>query len=142
MLTVGILVCGASAFLVFIERATLKTAWASRRWIRVRGRILCAKDSSVILTETYAMKYGISEFRYEFFVNSKRYEGATYCFGGLIDQISAQYRVGDFVNVYYNPLNPDQCVLRNGLTFSLVLPVVLFFVGIFWIYIAWMPNKY
>lgn len=67
-------------------------------------------------------------------VSGVQYTSDCYCFGGHFDCMSASYKIGDEVTLYYNPIRPAQAVVKRGLVAGQLLPFAMILWGAFTIY--------
>lgn len=97
-------------------------ASASRAWLTASGRVL---NSSLIRTQRRGTSGGgsyIPMIVYEYQVDGKVYRGNRYAFGsqigtgftGIASRVVDQYPEGSTVDVYYNPDNPAEAVLKRS----------------------------
>jgi hypothetical protein len=111
-------------------------ASASRAWPSVSGRVL---NSSLIRTPRRGTSGGgsyVPMIVYEYQVDGKVYRGQRYSFGtqvgtgftGIASRVVDRYPEGSAVDVYYNPENPSEAVLKRsagGSWGNLLMVVVL-----------------
>lgn len=97
-------------------------ASASRAWPSVSGRVL---NSSLIRTPRRGTSGGgsyIPMIVYEYQVDGRVYRSQRYSFGtqigtgftGIASRVVNQYPEGSAVEVYYNPDNPSEAVLKRS----------------------------
>ncbi len=135
---------GMGLFALLIAYTIQKQVWATKDWSVTPGKIL---DTSVQARESwdsdghYRTLYN-SEIVYSFVVRGQQYISDRVSLGGkfrgriaggvpgFVKKGLEKYPVGASVQVYYNPLNPSECVLeRRASGMWLLLLIALALVG-------------
>jgi hypothetical protein len=113
----------------------MKRMITSYFWPTAKGIVL---NSEVKTSEGYYYP----EIKYVFHVNGKKYESSNFDIsdtesGDPLPSRKAvkRYPKGKEVTVYYNPKNPDECVLEPGMGWSLLL---FFAAGAAFLFFGWM----
>jgi hypothetical protein len=117
--------------------------WSSRRWPCVPAQVLA---SDVGVTDVGGRRgpvnlEGAAIVSYEYVVRGETYLGDRIAYGPqwwwLAARETRRYPLGKRVEVAYDPVSPERCVLRPGVTWStaLTLPVgvALLMVGLLWL---------
>lgn len=106
----------------------------SRAWPSVRGRVYAARVIEVQARPFEGHKYTDyqPEIRYEFTVGGKEYAGNRYTllasrvpWRSDAEKIVTQYPIGREVDVYYDPSDPNRCVLVHSNVDALTAGITL-----------------
>jgi len=139
----GFLIVSGGALMLF-GLSFLKTATASQQWPTAQGKVqavtVTRDRTSTSSSPTYTYAYTVT-YRYE--VNSNPYRGDRYSLGNgstaskryperseATAAAAKNYRIGQSVEVYYNPADPTSAVLKPGANISTFVPLIL---GLFFI---------
>lgn len=103
----------------------LAEGWASTSWPESIGSV----TMSEVVVGSRGAAHGKLEYAYEVddtsFTSSGTCEALVSQTGSLLPEYEAEYQVGDTVNVYYNPGNPAQSVLKRGATVKSYIVLLL-----------------
>jgi hypothetical protein len=127
--------------MVFGSKFVLQ-AQATKSWQQTQGFIsqvnLIASTSSTSTTSSKQKTIDISVvYRYQ--INGKDYQSDKYSYGDgktaksrLKNKITAQhwlenspYQTGNEINIYYNPKNPQQAVIKTGASIWTFIPLLI-----------------
>jgi len=136
-LIVLILLVVAGAYFLYKERELIWLGFRSYSWPATEGEVVDSSDQSFVtagLTGSAATGVGDVRWRetaygYTYSAGGRSYHSATYCFGGWSERITASYRLGEKVTVYYDPADPQRSVLRRGVTFGALFGLVLLIIA-------------
>lgn len=136
----SILLISFGVILFVLSCFLYKKAKDSKRWNKVRGLIIKAfTDEFCIPGEQSSFK---AKIRYSYIILDKEYYSNRIYFGDFLrDSFSImskkmvnKYKKQDVVDVYYNPDNPNDSVLQQGIHFNVIFifisSLVLISIGI------------
>ena len=113
----------------------MKRMISSYSWPKAKGIV----QSSEVITSG---EYYSPEIRYAFQVNGEKYESCNLDLSNIESgdplpsrRAVKRYPKGREVTVYYNPENPNECVLEPGMGWSLLL---FFGAGAAFLFFGWM----
>ncbi|MFN6944440.1 MAG: DUF3592 domain-containing protein [Cytophagaceae bacterium] len=126
------LACGI--FIIYRYSFFMIKGYQSYNWSKTTGRIIQSKKQKNADPEAGGYEYSIN---YSFVINDKTYKSDRIFYGtfdfDLIDY-QKRYYINQEVNVYYNPLKPEESVLENGIVhnmhFLLVISIVFVSIGL------------
>ena len=137
LLLLGLLLIVAGAFLVIFNSEKMEKVLALKKWPVTTGVIVSSK---VVGERAFR-----PDIKYHYAVNGKSYSDTTYLhvpgFGGRSNRLDAAEKIvqslppGTSVTVHYNPVNPQQSVLKASPWYSIYLQLAfgatLFACGVF-----------
>lgn len=157
--TVGVVIVLAGVVTGVVGVRRLRRAWASRAWPSVKGTLV---RSEVVLSEEETERSDDeprppstwkAELHYEFEVGGRRFEGTRYALDvidtndrGRAADIVRAFPTGATVDVFYEPANPENCVLRPGISGgSAIFPLVgvaMVGLGLSMLWLAWKVSEH
>ncbi|MBI2499233.1 DUF3592 domain-containing protein [Candidatus Woesearchaeota archaeon] len=99
--------------------------YSSKNWPSVQGKIIHS-DIQIQRDIRHGPNYSPT-ILFEYFINGTKYFSNRISFGGTstgligIQRILIKYPVGSDVLVYYNPQKPQISILEPGITFSIII---------------------
>ena len=119
-MVLAIPLCLTGLVLMYFDRTRLILALRSYAWKPTRAVVTDLQNVSFDLdavTSRGPQVISYREFSYcfQYHVHGVEHHTQNYCFGGHMDQASANYHVGDETTLYVDPRNPDQAVVRRGI---------------------------
>lgn len=140
------------AFLALIIHVTLKVRKAAT-WVEGRARITRSEIEAVrhrFAGDTTQVR-NKAAVAYEFVADSKTVSGDKITVGiapaDRVDETVKRYPVGAEVPVFYDPANPDDCVLERKPPVSLgclwtgaLVVLLVYFMGFVWLQTGWSPG--
>lgn len=133
-------ILGSSVFcvllwLMFENRECFLGAWKSRHWKSTSAQITDIQDHtylSDVLTKysgSSVVERKSRTFTFWYVVNDASYESNRHAFDDSLIKGEADIRKGDKVTIFYNPMNPQESVVRRGLSWNtLWMPLLALYV--------------
>ena len=127
----------------FIALLTLATVWKyievwqARSWIAAPGRILSSKSVDRVVkrpgVDNGSESRNFADVTYEFQIGSQKHRGTRVTVGedlgnGDVAETLIRYPTGKNVTIYYNPANPEQCVIEREPPNNL-FQIMIFFIA-------------
>ena len=133
-MVLAIPLCLTGLVLMYFDRTRLILALRSYAWKPTRAVVTDLQNVSFDLdavTSRGPQVISYREFSYcfQYHVHGVEHHTQNYCFGGHMDQASANYHVGDETTLYVDPRNPDQAVVRRGIMPSQLVPLGFMLAG-------------
>ncbi|MBV6499811.1 MAG: hypothetical protein CJBNEKGG_02274 [Prosthecobacter sp.] len=106
--------------LMYFDRTRLILALRSYFWKPTRAVVTDLENTSFVLDGVGRSGPQVTHFReltysFQYHVHGVEHRTQNYCFGGHMDQASANYHVGDETILYVDPRHPEQAVVRRGI---------------------------
>lgn len=131
----GMLFIVVGAVLIWVDRKVFWDGWRSRDWVKVRATIVECADTSFKIDGANqsggsVVKYAECEWHYRYEWEGVEYRGRTFCFGANVDQpLDAMWEGHQFM-VYCNPQCPTESVIKPGLGYGAIVPLICLALGI------------
>jgi hypothetical protein len=115
----GISFCACGGFVVFMTLRFYYKGKRSLNWLVTKGEIIQSDWEYVLNGDAPDLEF---KLKYKFKINEIEYIGTrlflmTYDFDNR--NYKKRYPLKKQVDVYYNPNNPNDCVLENGVNYNL-----------------------
>ena len=129
----GIILFGIGFFFNFYGLNWVIVSHRSRNWPSIFGEVVSLGTKQNEASNGRKIKYTTCEISYKFKVNATQYIGdKIYLKGHSMNSddnklICKQFSEGSSIEIFYNPKNPNKCVLIRQTTFPFF---IIYFIGI------------